>query len=163
MKISREFYDQIVAHALEKPKIEICGLVACQNDEAKAVYPCVNLEEERGWAGAAFEMDPLQQVLLLETIERDGHELGAIYHSHPGMSAVPSGIDLDYAKNWPGVLWIIVGIKARFAAWRWRDNDIWEELDPKPEPDVWTWRIEHGRIHTAELVVIAQRTATTPW
>jgi proteasome lid subunit RPN8/RPN11 len=140
MKIARELYDEIVAHALEKPHTEVCGLVAVKGDEAKRVYRCMNADAEKGWGGASFELDPLQQLLLLETIERDGHELGAIYHSHPGMDAVPSGIDEDYAAGWPGVVWIIVSING------WRAKN-------RAKPNVWAWRMKDDQIYTAELEI----------
>jgi proteasome lid subunit RPN8/RPN11 len=43
-------------------------------------------------------------------IEADGWELGAIYHSHVRSEPYPSQTDVNFAANWPGVEWIIVGL-----------------------------------------------------
>ena len=40
----------------------------------------------------------------------DGWELGAIYHSHIRTAPYPSQTDINFAANWPGVEWIIVGL-----------------------------------------------------
>ena len=37
-------------------------------------------------------------------------ELGAIYHSHVRSAPYPSQTDVNFAANWPGVEWIIVGL-----------------------------------------------------
>lgn len=142
MFISKQLYNEIIDHALEEPHNEVCGLVASKDNVAQAVYRCINIDQEVGWGGASFTLDPLQQILLLETIQRDGHELGAIYHSHPGMTATPSSIDEGFAENWPGVMWIIVGLRGS-----WRNRQF------EREPDVWSWYMEPGRIRTAELIV----------
>ena len=39
-------------------------------------------------------------------------ELGAIYHSHVRSAPYPSQTDVNFAANWPGVEWIIVGLSA---------------------------------------------------
>jgi proteasome lid subunit RPN8/RPN11 len=157
LRIKQELYDGIVAHALETPTVEVCGLVGVRDGEAEAVYRCQNADAKGRWGGgASFVLDPMQQFLLLETIERDGQELGAIYHSHPQISPIPSTTDERYAEGFPGVLWIIVGVP-----WSPRVDDLnhqqrrkwysrrWE----RSEPDVWTWRMDNGQVTTAELKV----------
>ena len=67
-------------------------------------------------------------------IEDAGLELGAIYHSHTRTEPRPSQTDINFAKLWPGVLWIIVGLA-------------------DDEADVRTWRIDDGQVSDAELVV----------
>ena len=42
----------------------------------------------------------------------EGCELGAIYHSHTRSAPYPSQTDINFAANWPGVEWIIVGLAA---------------------------------------------------
>ena len=67
-------------------------------------------------------------------IDDAGLELGAIYHSHTRTAPRPSQTDINFAKLWPGVLWIIVGL----------DGD---------QAEVRTWRIDDGKVSDAELVV----------
>ena len=48
---------------------------------------------------------------LARGLERDhGGELGAIYHSHTRTAPYPSQTDINFAANWPGVEWIILGL-----------------------------------------------------
>ena len=57
-----------------------------------------------------FEIEPEE---LLRAVERDRGrrlELGAIYHSHVRSAPYPSQTDINFAANWPGVEWIIVGL-----------------------------------------------------
>ena len=51
-----------------------------------------------------------------------------------GLRPKPSQTDINFAKLWPGVLWIIVGLVG-------------------DEAEVRTWRIEGGQVSDAELVV----------
>jgi hypothetical protein len=47
---------------------------------------------------------------------------------------VPSQTDVNFAANWPGVEWLIVGVAG-------------------DEPDVRNWRIEAGRVTQVEVRV----------
>jgi proteasome lid subunit RPN8/RPN11 len=57
-----------------------------------------------------FEVDGRELLHTIEQIEEDGCELGAIYHSHTRSDPYPSQTDINFAANWPGVEWIIVGL-----------------------------------------------------
>ena len=50
-----------------------------------------------------------------QAIEADGRELGAIYHSHTHTAPYPSQTDINFAANWPGLEWVIVGLADRDA------------------------------------------------
>jgi proteasome lid subunit RPN8/RPN11 len=130
MKIARALYDQMVDHAREEAPNECCGMVGANDGEALAVYRAVNAEA----SPLRFRIDPEEQLELHTKIEDAGLELGAIYHSHTRTEPRPSQTDINFAKLWPGVLWIIVGLA-------------------DGEPDVRTWRIDDGRVTDAELVV----------
>ncbi|HWX98250.1 MAG TPA: M67 family metallopeptidase [Solirubrobacteraceae bacterium] len=113
MKISKELLDQLVAHVLEDPANEICGVVAVESDgappgerRAVRVYPARNLH----LSPLRFEIDPKDLLRLSNEIDDRGWEIGAIYHSHVRSEPAPSQTDINYAANWPGVEWIIVGL-----------------------------------------------------
>jgi proteasome lid subunit RPN8/RPN11 len=114
MKIAAELLDEIVAHALEIPKIECCGVVAAQapqNGGAKVatrVYRAENIHA----SALKFEIDPMELYGLNSSIEDEGWEIGAIYHSHVRSAPYPSQTDIGFAASWPGVEWIIVGLAA---------------------------------------------------
>jgi proteasome lid subunit RPN8/RPN11 len=59
-----------------------------------------------------FEIEPQELLELWNEIEQRGYELGAIYHSHVRSEPYPSQTDVNFAANWPGVEWIIVGLVA---------------------------------------------------
>jgi [CysO sulfur-carrier protein]-S-L-cysteine hydrolase len=109
MRISGELLDEVVAHALEDPGNEVCGLVAVDaSGAATAVHRAVNIHA----SPMKFEIDPKELLTLHNEIEDRGEELGAIYHSHVRSAPYPSQTDVNFARSWPGVEWLIVGLAA---------------------------------------------------
>ena len=130
MRIAPELYEQMIAHAREEAPNECCGMVGSTDGQAVAVYRAVNAEA----SPLRFRIDPEEQLGLHNEIEEAGLELGAIYHSHTRTEPRPSQTDINFAKLWPGVLWIIVGLAGEQA-------------------EVRTWRIDDGRVSDADLVL----------
>jgi [CysO sulfur-carrier protein]-S-L-cysteine hydrolase len=130
MHISRELFDDMVAHAREDAPNECCGIVASQDGEARRVYRTTNVEA----SPLKFVMDPRDQVRAYTEIEDDGLDLGAIYHSHTRTAPYPSQTDINFARDWPGVLWIIVGLAG-------------------DDAEVRTYEIRDGQVAEAELTV----------
>jgi proteasome lid subunit RPN8/RPN11 len=111
MNISSELVQEIVAHILEDPGNEVCGLVAVDDNgsrPARRVLRAVNVHA----SPMKFEIDPQELLALHTAIEDEGLELGAIYHSHVRSPPYPSQTDVNFARSWPGVEWIIVGLAA---------------------------------------------------
>jgi proteasome lid subunit RPN8/RPN11 len=112
MNIAPELLAQIVAHAQEQPTVEVCGLVAVKSGctgspaEAVRVHRATNIHA----SALKFEIDGRELLELDNVMEDDGHELGAIYHSHVRSKPYPSQTDVNFAAFWPGVEWIIVGL-----------------------------------------------------
>jgi [CysO sulfur-carrier protein]-S-L-cysteine hydrolase len=116
MKIAPELLGEIVAHAQEDAGIECCGIVAVASAEeagttagervATRVYRAQNLHA----SALKFEIEPLELLKLSNTIDEQGWEIGAIYHSHVRSAPYPSQTDIGFAASWPGVEWIIVGL-----------------------------------------------------
>jgi proteasome lid subunit RPN8/RPN11 len=139
MIVSRALLDDVIAHALEDPKNEVCGVVAVDAEGAGAgrvtsavdVHRAVNMHA----SPLKFEIDPAELLALYNTIDDQDLELGAIYHSHVRSAPYPSQTDIGFAANWPGVEWIIVGLKDGQA------------------PEVRSYLIENGRVREVELQV----------
>jgi len=132
MKISRQLLDEVVAHALEDPANEVCGLVAVSDDDertATGVLRARNIHE----SPMKFEIDPAELLALYNQIEDGGGALGAIYHSHVRSAPYPSQTDVNFARSWPGVEWIIVG------------------LAPGREPEVRSYLIEASYIEEVPI------------
>jgi proteasome lid subunit RPN8/RPN11 len=111
MRIAAELLDQIVAHALEIPREECCGVVAVAPSGggeklATQVYRAENIHA----SALKFEIGPKELYGLNETIEEQGWEIGGIYHSHVRSEPYPSQTDIGFAAGWPGLEWIIVGL-----------------------------------------------------
>jgi [CysO sulfur-carrier protein]-S-L-cysteine hydrolase len=111
MEITAELLDEVVAHALEDPKNEVCGVLAVKpGPPARAirVHRAINLYA----SPMKFQIDPGELLKLWNACEAEGGELGAIYHSHVRSPPYPSQTDINFAANWPGVEWIIIGLAA---------------------------------------------------
>jgi proteasome lid subunit RPN8/RPN11 len=147
MNISGELLGELVAHALEDPGNEVCGVVAIE-DAGADERPSAP-DEGEGHARAVrvlratnihasplkFEIDPKELLALYLGIEAEGQALGAIYHSHVRSRPYPSQTDINFAASWPGVEWIIVGLAAG------------------AEPEVRSYLIEDGRVREVPLEV----------
>jgi proteasome lid subunit RPN8/RPN11 len=114
----------MVAHAREEAPNECCGFVAARDGVAVEVRRAVN----QAASPLKFEVDGLEVMRALDDFEVAGAELGAIYHSHTRTEPYPSQTDINFAANWPGVEWIIVG------------------LDRQGEATVRTYLIEDGNV-----------------
>jgi len=110
MNISRELLDELLAHVREDPENECCGVVAVEPGQpplALRVFRAKNVYA----SPLKFEIEPEELRKLWSACEEIG-ELGAIYHSHVRSEPYPSQTDINFAANWPGVEWIIVGLAA---------------------------------------------------
>jgi [CysO sulfur-carrier protein]-S-L-cysteine hydrolase len=116
MNISAELMGELLAHVREDPENECCGVVAVEAGRAGTDQPsrAVRVYRARNVHASPlrFEIDPQELLELWNAIEQEGSELGAIYHSHVRSEPYPSQTDVNFAANWPGVEWIIVGLAA---------------------------------------------------
>ena len=128
MRIARALVDEMIAHARDDDPNECCGLVSRRNGDAVKVYRTTNTEASR----FRFVIDPAEQLRIYNEIEDAGLDLGAIYHSHTRSAPYPSQTDINFAKDWPGVLWIIIGLA-------------------DGEPEVRTYEIRDGQVAEADL------------
>ena len=130
MRIGRKHLEAMLAHAREEAPNECCGMVASRDGEAVTVHRATNVEA----SPLRFVIDSKEQLQLMGEIEAAGLDMGAIYHSHTRTAPEPSQTDITFAQGWPGVVWIIVGLKTG-------------------EPEVRAWLIDDGRASETELVV----------
>jgi proteasome lid subunit RPN8/RPN11 len=105
MRIARELYDEIVAHARAEAPNECCGMIASRDGEAVKVYPTANAAA----SPLRYEIDGAEQYRIQMEIDEAGLDLGAIYHSHTRTEPVPSQTDINLAF-YPDALYIIVGL-----------------------------------------------------
>jgi proteasome lid subunit RPN8/RPN11 len=132
MLIARALLDELTAHAREDAPNECCGVVAVTPGNpvsATRVHRALNTAA----SPLRFEVDGLELLHTIEAIEADGAELGAIYHSHTRSAPYPSQTDINFAANWPGVEWIIVGLAGG------------------EDPEVRSYLIDDGKVEEASL------------
>jgi len=109
VRIAAGLVEEMVRHAREDAPNECCGVVAVRPGsppEAVSVHRAANAAA----SPMRFEIEPRHVLDLINRIEEEDLELGAIYHSHTRTAPYPSQTDINFAASWPGVEWIIVGL-----------------------------------------------------
>jgi proteasome lid subunit RPN8/RPN11 len=137
MRIGRELFDEIVAHAQAEAPNECCGLISSRDGDAIKLYRITNVEASR----LKYVMDADEQFRAMKEIDDSGLELGVIYHSHTRSAPKPSQTDINLAfmgdsklVRFPGSLYVIVGLE-------------------KEQPEVRAYRIDDAGVTEAELLV----------
>jgi proteasome lid subunit RPN8/RPN11 len=111
--IAPDLLELIVAHAREEAPNECCGVVAvaaAQVGDERAQAMAVRRARNVHASPKRFEIDGRDVLAAMREFEAEGWEIGAIYHSHTHTEPYPSQTDVNFAVNWPGVEWIIVGL-----------------------------------------------------
>jgi proteasome lid subunit RPN8/RPN11 len=129
MRIARELFDEMVAHALQDAPNECCGMIASRDGEAVKVHRATNAAA----SPLRYEIDGAEQYRIQMTIDDEDLELGAIYHSHTRSEPYPSQTDINLAF-YPEALYVIVGVAG-------------------DEPDVRAYEIRDGQVSETGLEV----------
>lgn len=129
MKIAPELLQQVVDHARREAPYECCGYVVMDGGTAVRVVEAENISR----SPFRFDMDSKTVLAMGEAMDDGGV---VIYHSHTRSEPVPSQTDMNFAANWPGVEWLIIGLKGG-------------------ELDVRNWRIGDGQAEQTEVEVTA--------
>ena len=135
MRLDSALVERIVAHARRDFPNECCGMLGVRDGHAVAIYEATNLAA----SPLRFEVEGREILRAQDAFEDDGAELGAIYHSHTRSEPYPSQTDVNFAAGWPGVEWLIVGLR--------RDG----------EPTVRSYRIDDGVVSEVAVDVEVAR------
>jgi proteasome lid subunit RPN8/RPN11 len=103
MIIAPDLLQQIVDHAVRDAPDECCGFVFLRDGVAEEV---VEVENQTP-SPFRFEIGA-RDLLTLGDADAEGRE-AIIYHSHTRSAPRPSQTDINFAVNWPGIDWLIVG------------------------------------------------------
>src|ERR1700759_4078804 len=131
MRIPRQLYDQMVAHAQADAPDECVGMIASRDGEAVELYRAENAAH----SPLRYEIDGAEQYRIQMQIEDAGLDLGAIYHSHTRSAPYPSQTDINLAF-YPDALYVIVGLK-------------------DAEPDVRAFAIVDGQVSERSLELVS--------
>jgi proteasome lid subunit RPN8/RPN11 len=112
MNISRPLLDDVIAHAREEYDAECCGMIAYapSGPDGERVATRVHRARNVFASRKRFEIDGKEVLRTIDEFEHEEWELGAIYHSHTHTAPYPSQTDVNFAANWPGLEWVIVGL-----------------------------------------------------
>lgn len=112
MVISQQLLDDVIAHAREEFDAECCGTIAYTGEASERSSSAVAVRRATNIFASPkrFEIDGKELLRMLGEFDDQGWELGAIYHSHTHTAPYPSQTDINFAANWPGLEWVIVGL-----------------------------------------------------
>jgi [CysO sulfur-carrier protein]-S-L-cysteine hydrolase len=110
MVIAAAMLEDVIAHAREEYEAECCGMIAYDRSADGPLAVRVHRAENVFASPKRFEIDGKELLSTLNEFEDEGWELGAIYHSHTHTEPYPSQTDINFAANWPGLEWVIVGL-----------------------------------------------------
>lgn len=108
VSLSPDLLEQIVAHCRAAYPYEACGIVAGKRGKAERVHCMTNVDPN---PERRYLIDAREQVAVFGDMRAAGHELVAIFHSHPTTPAYPSETDIDLAF-YPDAVYIIVSMAA---------------------------------------------------
>ena len=106
LTIPSNIFEQIIAQAKAQAPIEACGILAGRDGQVEKLYEMTNVDK----SNVHFMMTPEEQFKVIKDIRSAGHQMLAIYHSHPETPARPSAEDIRLALT-PDVIYIIVSLK----------------------------------------------------
>jgi proteasome lid subunit RPN8/RPN11 len=129
MVIAPALLDDVVAHAREEYDAECCGMIAYERGAPAGSSRAVRVHRARNVYASPkrFEIDGKDVLRAVNEFDDAGWGMGAIYHSHTHTPPYPSQTDINFARNWPGVEWVIVGLAGE-------------------EPEVRCYLIEEGEV-----------------
>ncbi len=110
LKLNRQHYDEIVAHARDDYPNECCGIIIGVNDKAQDLFRVTNRADTKR---TRYLMDVQEQATIMIEAGNSGRDILAFYHSHPRSEARPSPTDVAMAlkSGWLDVRYILVSLR----------------------------------------------------
>lgn len=130
IRITKEAWNTMVAHARRDAPIEVCGYLGGRDNEIYKVYEMTNVDQST----EHFSFDPREQFDVVKGARKEGLTLIGCYHSHPATPARLSQEDLRLAND-PYIIYFIVSLI-------------------NPEPEIRAFRVKKGETTGVENVEI---------
>lgn len=108
IELQRTVFLTMLAHVQAALPQEACGLLAGSKERISHLYIIENILQ----SPTAYEMDPRQQLDAMLHVEKQGLDLLAGYHSHPGGPSTPSTTDIEQAY-YPDLVQLIISLRDR--------------------------------------------------
>ena len=128
LRIPKDLYDKIVAHARADHPDEACGIVAGPpgSDRPERFIPMTNAARSPTF----YEFDSTEQFQVWKQMDDHDEEPVVLYHSHTATEAYPSRTDVSYASE-PGAHYVLVSTRdeheTEFRSYRISNGNITEE------------------------------------
>ena len=128
LTITKDLYDQIVAHARKDHPDEACGVIAgpAGSGRPERFIPMENAERSPTF----YRFDSHEQLRVWREMDDRDEEPIVIYHSHTATEAYPSRTDISYASE-PDAHYVLVSTRvpdtAEFRSYRILDGEVTEE------------------------------------
>ena len=128
LTLSKQLYDQIVAHARADHPDEACGVIAgpAGSDRPERFIPMTNAARSPTF----YEFDSTEQFQVWQQMDDNDEEPVVLYHSHTATEAYPSRTDVSYASE-PGAHYVLVSTRdeheTEFRSYRIIDGQVTEE------------------------------------
>lgn len=103
--LEKRFAEEMIAHAMTENPCEACGMVAGLDGRVEKFFPATNMLR----SPVRYEMEPREQLTIMQEMDEKGWELLGIFHSHPRSPAYPSSTDLELAY-YPDCLYFIASL-----------------------------------------------------
>lgn len=124
MKMKKEVYDGLIAHAKEEAPIEACGYLAGDGEVVTVFYKLTNIDK----SPEHFSFDPKEQFDTVRAVRNTGLTIMGNYHSHPETPARPSEEDKKLAYD-PEISYVIVSLAEGedIKSFKIRDSEVTKE------------------------------------
>jgi proteasome lid subunit RPN8/RPN11 len=108
LTLTRELYDEIIAHARRDHPDEACGVLAgaSGSDRPGRFVPMLNAARSPTF----YEFDSMEQLRVWREMDDRDEEPVVIYHSHTATEAHPSRTDISLAQE-PGAHYVLVSTR----------------------------------------------------
>ena len=137
LAFERAVYDRIVAHAREGAPREVCGVLGGHREGPTATVTVARrVANVADHPESRYELDPAEQVWVMDEMEESGREVVGFYHSHPRGPDRPSGVD-EARATWEGHSYCIVSLAGEeregrtgaptVGSWRWTGEGFEQE------------------------------------
>jgi proteasome lid subunit RPN8/RPN11 len=110
VRITKEAYEQVGAHASDGYPYEVCGMLISARSDAVVTQTRRVRNTIVDRARDRYEMDPLDQIRIQRECDQTGLEIVGYYHSHPDHPAQAS--ITDSRRSWAGPIYMIVSCVA---------------------------------------------------
>jgi proteasome lid subunit RPN8/RPN11 len=102
------FFKEIVEQGLREFPNECCGVIAARGGSPVRVIPMKNADA----SPVTYRLDGREQLQVFDSMEEEGLELWAIYHSHTHSDAYPSNTDIRLAF-YPDARYLLLSLEDR--------------------------------------------------